>query len=148
MNYDLRPARVDDPDEFEWLYRLNKRSYLDVVVRQFGKWDERFQREMFSENWGTGRAAHIIEREAKPIGVLSFESRIDHIWLQEIQIVPEHQGNGLGTAIINRLAECARAKHLAFRLQVLHENHRAKKLYEQLGFRQIGSFEHHYLMEC
>ncbi|MGE0623227.1 MAG: GNAT family N-acetyltransferase [Pseudomonadales bacterium] len=144
MEYALRGLLVD---ELEWLYELNKEVYQEVVVRQFGEWDEAFQRDVFFTKWEGVRPAQIIELDGRRIGVVILERKAEYHWLQEIQIATSHQGNGLGTAILKKLIETARLDGIPLRLQVLHENHRAKRLYERLGFQELGKQEHHYLME-
>jgi len=131
----------------EWLYELNKASFLEVVVRQFGNWDEAFQREMFFSKWTQPRHARIIETETGRTGVLISEQLEDCDWLHEIQIDPGYQGRGLGTTLLQNLLANALTRGVPLRLQVLHANQKAKRLYERMGFREIEKLENHYLME-
>lgn len=64
----------------------------------------------------------------------------------EIQLLPEFQGHGIGTALLQRELRFADARGLPVRLQVLREN-RARTLYERLGFRVCGETDTHFLME-
>lgn len=144
MEYSLRPARADETD---WLYELNKESYHDVVVRQFGAWKEAFQRELFFNESRRARRAEIVEVNGERVGVVILERRSSYDWLQEIQLKPHRRGQGLGTLILHRLLDDARCRTRPLRLQVLHENHRAKRLYERIGFREIEMLENHCLME-
>lgn len=144
MNYSLRNTR---PDEIEWLYELNKKSFLEVVVRQFGKWDEAFQRKIFFSKWEQPRPAQIIEAGSDRVGVLILEQLESCNWLHEIQICPNYQGHGLGTALLHDLLADARSRGVPLRLQVLHANQDAKRLYERMGFLEIETLENHYLME-
>jgi len=144
MDYRLRPVSAD---EYEWLFELNKRSYHDVVVVQFGEWDEAFQRQMFTERWPSRQSAQIIEMEGERVGVIDYKELAQFNWLEEIQLQPKHQSRGIGSHLVASLIEEARATRRALRLQVLHQNQRARQLYERLGFVQIGHLENHYLME-
>ncbi|PCM45993.1 GNAT family N-acetyltransferase [Marinobacter sp. ANT_B65] len=144
MNHSFRKV---EPDDMEWLYELNKASFLEVVVRQFGNWDEAFQREMFFAKWAQPRQARIIETETGRIGVLISEQLDDCDWLHEIQIDPGYQGRGLGTILLQNLLTNARSRCVPLCLQVLHANQKAKRLYERMGFREIEKLENHYLME-
>ncbi len=145
MKYTLRDVQ---PDELEWLYELNKASYHEVVVRQFGEWNEAFQRDMFHSKWRSKPPGRIIEMEGERIGVVILEKRKEYDWLQEIQIVAHCRGHGLRSKLIRRFLEEARLDGRPLRLQVLHENLRAKKLYTRIGFRDIETLPNHYLMEC
>jgi len=144
MEYSLRDVLSD---ELEWLYDLNKEAYHEVVLRQFGEWDDAFQRDMFFTKWDTYRPAEIIELNGQRIGVVILERKAEYHWLQEIQVTRTHQGNGLGTEILKNLMGAAKLDGKPLRLQVLHENYRAKRLYERLGFQKLEKLEHHYLME-
>lgn len=144
MNYTLRKAR---PEDIEWLYELNRKSFLEVVVRQFGQWDEDLQRQMFFSKWKQPRPARIIEAGAERIGVVILEQLEYYDWLHEIQISPSYQGQGLGTMLLRDLLADARSRSVPLRLQVLHSNQDAKRLYERIGFLEIQRLENHYLME-
>ena len=86
--YSLRP--VEDGD-IEWLRELNDESYRDVIVRQFGSWDEDIQREWFEKKWQQERPARIVTIGHERIGLVVLEKRTDHDWLDEILIRPDHQ---------------------------------------------------------
>ncbi len=144
INYSLRD--VEDSD-IEWLYGLNEESYRDVIVRQFGQWDEDFQRQWFDQKWSRNRPAKIVLVEREPIGVIVLEQRADHDWLDEILIKTDYRGQGIGTSLIQNLVADARARSRRLRLRVLLENHGAKRFYERLGFEALQTLEHHYLME-
>lgn len=145
MNYSLKKVR---PDETDWLYELNRESFLDVVVRQFGHWDEAFQRQMFLSKWEQPRPAQIIQVGESRVGVVILEQLEDCNWLHEIQICPDYRGQGLGTALMRELLTNARSRSVPLRLQVLHANQSAKRLYERMGFVEIRRLENHYLMEA
>lgn len=144
VNYSLRD--VEDGD-IEWLYRLNDESYRDVIIRQFGNWDEDFQREWFDKKWESNRPAKIVLIGSKPIGVIVLEQRDDHDWLDEILIKTDYSGRGIGTSLIQDLIADARIRQRRLRLRVLIENGGAKRLYERLGFEVLETREQHYLME-
>ncbi|MDG5500237.1 GNAT family N-acetyltransferase [Marinobacter sp. BGYM27] len=144
MRYTLRQSRADDID---WLYELNCASYRDVVVRQFGGWDDAVQRQIFFSRWQGPRAARIIQSGTERIGVLILEQRGDYDWLQEIQISPYLQGQGLGSSLLRELIADARSRGVPVRLQVLHANEGARRLYERLGFVVIQKLDNHHLME-
>lgn len=64
----------------------------------------------------------------------------------EIQIDPEFQGRGLGTAVLTDTLGQAHQTGFSVRLQVLLKN-RAKALYERLGFVVTGETGTHYTTE-
>lgn len=131
--------------DLEFARTLHHRAYRDVVIRQFGLWDETIQDGFFSAKWGKN-SDQIILLDGSPIGALSIAQHADHIFLYEIQILPEYQGRGLGSRIIKQQLEYAQKLHLPLRLQVLREN-RAKQLYLRLGFSVIGTSDTHIILE-
>ncbi len=143
-NYLLRDVENGD---IEWLYGLNVESYRDVIVRQFGKWDEDFQRQWFDKKWDSDRPAKIVLDGSEPIGVVVLEQRDDHDWLDEILIKTDYRGRGIGMLLIQDLIADAGTRNRRLRLRVLTENHGARRFYERLGFETLETLEHHYLME-
>ena len=144
MPYQLR--RVTDHDR-QWLYELKIDAYRDVVERQFGSWDESLQRRMFDESWKP-LSSCIISVEGTDVGLLAVEDREEELLLAEIQLTQTARGRGLGTRIIRDLLDRARAGGKPLRLNVLRENHRARHLYESLGFLQIGETDTHFVMQA
>ena len=55
------------------------------------------------------------------------------LWLEELSILPEFQGEGLGSKTIELLLEMF-PKIKRFRLEVAPSNEKAKSLYERLGY--------------
>ncbi|MDJ0918099.1 MAG: GNAT family N-acetyltransferase [Woeseiaceae bacterium] len=144
IEYSLRD--VED-GEIEWLYELNEESYRDVIVRQFGRWDEEHQRDWFDRKWQRERPAKIVTIGGEPVGVVVLEQKDDHDWLDEILIGTDYRGQGIGTSLMSQLIAEARAGNRRLRLRVLHQNHSAKRFYERLGFVVLETLEYHYLME-
>ena len=144
MEYSLRNV---ERSEIEWLYELNEEAYRDVVVRQFGDWDEAFQRDWFDKKWQKSRPAMIVAIGDDPIGVFVLEQRDGYDWLDEILLMAKHRGRGIGTSLMKQLIADARSRNRFLRLRVLRENHNARRFYESLGFVVLENLENHFLME-
>ena len=65
----------------------------------------------------------------------------DYIELCGIQLLPAIQRHGIGTAIIEDLKAQAAAARIPLDLGVEKDNPDARKLYERLGFVQVGETE-------
>jgi len=127
----------------------------DVVVvatRAQGRWpedvDEASYREGFAQ-WTAeqvrgevaGSETSVIEIEGERAGRLRVVRAPDHMELAGIQLLPAHQGHGIGTHLVEQfLVETHRAGVPA-RLSVEKDNPRALALYERLGFAAIGETE-------
>lgn len=142
VNWTTRQATAEDK---EFLYGLNRAAYEDVVREQFGQWDEAWQRQHFEEKWAP-EIFQVVERAGRRIGVLSVSRTNEEVRIIEIQLLPEFQGHGIGTALLQRELQFADARELPVRLQVLRKN-RARALYERLGFRVCGETDIRFLME-
>lgn len=65
--------------------------------------------------------------------------------LYSIASKPEARGKGVGSALIAAVEAAARARHCqALRLEVRTDNETAIRLYERLGYRQIGRYARYY----
>jgi ribosomal protein S18 acetylase RimI-like enzyme len=138
-----RRAAVDADREFA--RRAHHDAYRDVVMRQFGAWDEAWQDRRFRASWMPD-AHEILLWDGVPCGYLGVDERGDDFYVREIVVRPEFQGRGIGTAILQGVIERARQRGLPVRLQALHRN-RAIELYRRLGFREVGRTDTHVLFE-
>ncbi|HEX7815804.1 N-acetyltransferase [Dyella sp.] len=65
--------------------------------------------------------------------------------LYSIASKPEARGKGVGSALIEAAEDAARARHChALRLEVRTDNDNAIRLYQRLGYREIGRYERYY----
>lgn len=120
----------------EFSRSLHHACYREVVERQFGAWDEELQDRFFADGWVVGESL-IVEREGEPIGLFRRTVAADHIFIHEIQIHPDRQGQGIGSTLVREQIEEAQRIGVPLRLQVLRSN-RAHHLYRRLGFEETG----------
>ena len=141
LDYRLRPACVEDV----WFL-------ADVVVgatraqgRLSSDFDERQWRQGFVE-WTTAQirgetpdsATSVVEVEEERVGRVRVARTADYIELCGIQLLPDVQRHGIGTAIIEELQAEAAAAGLPLDLGVEKDNPDARRLYERLGFVLVG----------
>lgn len=131
----LRPATLKDKEFLRSLHRETLREY----VEQTWGWDEEWQRKRFDERFDPADM-RIIVVEGDDVGMLKVGREEDRIFLENILIAPSHQRRGIGTQLIQSLMEEADERGVPLRLQVLKVNP-ARRLYERLGFREIGTSE-------
>ena len=137
---ELREAR---PEDAEFLYGLLKATMQDYVAQIWG-WDEEWQRAYFQERFDPSRE-RIVILEGEEIGVLAIEEKEDEVFLSKVYILPEYQGQGIGTRLMRAVLDRAFGRGLPVTLQVLKVNP-AWRLYERLGFVAIDETETHYIM--
>ncbi|KAG8150744.1 GNAT family N-acetyltransferase [Burkholderia catarinensis] len=78
--------------------------------------------------------AMIVCEGAAAIGLLKVTRAACEWHVHQIQILPAHQGRGIGEAVLNELLTDAARENVPVSLSVLHGNP-ARRLYERLGFR-------------
>jgi ribosomal protein S18 acetylase RimI-like enzyme len=136
----LRPANEKDAD---FLWELHSVVLKPYVAATWG-WDEEFQYRYFNEHFNPNRN-QIIRYMGSEVGVMSIEETAHGYVLSTIEIMPQYQGLGIGTALIRDLLEKAATRGLPVSLRVLKVNP-ACQLYLRLGFLVVGETETHYWM--
>jgi len=110
------------------------RTYVEDV---YGTWNEDVQKA-FHEAWMEHRRdTQVIEVSGLLVGVVDVEWSEDDLYLARIEVSPELQNLGLGAAIIEGLIDLGARRERALTLDVFGVNP-ARRLYERLGFQQIG----------
>jgi ribosomal protein S18 acetylase RimI-like enzyme len=142
--YQLRKANEND---YDFIFRLNETVYKDYTIKVWGSWDEEFQKQFCENRFASGRI-QIIYNNEKEIGVLELIDKEHQIYIEEIQIEPDNQGRGIGSQIINDIKKRAIGLNCSVGLMVMKLNHRARKLYEKLGFKVIDETKTHFILEA
>jgi ribosomal protein S18 acetylase RimI-like enzyme len=107
------------------------------------RWRERFSAWTLEQVRGQvpGSTTSVIETGSVRAGRLRVTRTADHIELSGLQLLPRVQRQGIGTAIIEDLKAQAARAGVPLDLDVEKGNRDARKLYERLGFTQIGETE-------
>ena len=139
--YTLRQAEQAD---YDFLYHLHKETMQAYVEATWG-WNEEWQREYFDQKWDPCRR-QIIQVNGRDAGVLVVENRQGEHYLGLIELLPEFQGRGIGTAVLTDFLLEAQVLGLPATLHVLKTNGRARQLYERFGFAIVAEEEIRYKM--
>jgi ribosomal protein S18 acetylase RimI-like enzyme len=135
MTLNLRTATEDDR---AFLYELHRVTMRDVIDQTW-VWDEQWQRADFDRRFAE-YAVSIIQLDGQRVGGLCQERKPDSVYIHEIQVLPEYQRRGIGTAVVKEVIELSASCKLPVTLSVVPANERAKRLYERLGF-EVTSVE-------
>lgn len=138
----MRLRRATSKDD-ECCFRLHEASLREYVEPIYG-WDPDFQRSHHAEWFDADRLSIIEDDDGKAVGVVDVIDDGDHLYLGRIELMPEAQGRGLGTAVVRDLLRQGRT----VRLDVFTNNVRAHRFYERLGFTVDSDVEreHHLSM--
>ena len=129
MNLKYLPAIEQDRAFF---IHVHHTAYRDTIEEMFG-WDEERQDELANLPFDEG-GINIVWNRDNRIGVVGWEEREDHLWLKELFLLPEYQGQGIGSQIVKDTITKSRSLAKDVRLRTLKANTRAKELYERHGF--------------
>ena len=129
----LRPACEAD---YEFCYHLHREALGEYVDKVWG-WRESEQRERFGQYFDHLKR-QVIVWQAQDVGALELEPRDGELYIAYIALLPEFQGRGIGTHVIDRVLADAFAVGQRVTLRVLRVNERARRLYESLGFEVTG----------
>ena len=136
-----RPATQAD---YQFLYTLHKRALGPYVEATWG-WDEASQGKLFRDAWEP-TANQVVLLGGEPIGCLRVEAHDDHVFVDYIALIPEHQRYGIGASLMRQLQAAAATRGLPVRRNVLTVNP-ARALYERLGFAVVGEDDVRWSME-
>lgn len=142
MKISTRPKSDSDKD---FARKTHHEALLDVVVRQFGEWDEQRQDGFFEQNW-TDPTLEILLCDDVPCGYCSIEQHAGRIEVRELIILPDFQNRRIGSTFLRQIMDRAAAGRNKVTLQVLHQN-RAVEFYRRLGFTDCGRTDNHLRME-
>ena len=138
----LREATADD-SEFAYVTR---RAALRQYVEKVWGWDEGEQRQLHEQRYRP-QDFRIISVGGEDVGILAFVVMPDCVRVNQVFVLPEHQGRGIGSKCVSSIKAKARQLGLPVRLRALKVNPRARAFYERLGFARIGETDTHVLME-
>jgi GNAT superfamily N-acetyltransferase len=80
----------------------------------------------------------VVERDGAPVGRLVVDEGPQATRLVDISLLPEVQGQGLGTTLLRRLQAAAALRNVPLALSVLRTNPRARQLYLACGFAVVA----------
>ena len=133
MIIELRPATPADDD---FCYRLHQAALGEHVTAIWG-WDEKAQREYHRRAFDPD-SWMIITADGADVGMIDIDYRAEEIYLGRIEILPDHQGRGIGTRLIEPLLAEADRRGQDLILDVLAVNRRAIAFYRRLGLHEVS----------
>ena len=145
----LRVVGPDDQVFLDALYASSRADLLPIgtdagFVDQLIRMQQRIQTMGFAQNYPD--AQHwIVLKHDKAIGRLVVDASSTDVRLVDIVMLPEAQGGGVGTALMQAVQRFARERSLGMSLAVLTSNTHARNLYARCGFvvhRSDALFEH------
>lgn len=136
----VRPALAADQD---WLRSLHHQAYQELSGRLYDARAQAWEAGFFAARIAHPVDAFIIEANGIGVGAIYIEERSEGVFVESLELLPEHQGRGAGSFALTWVVERAASAGQPAILQVHKENSDAERLYMRLGFEVIGETETH-----
>lgn len=142
MTITTRPATADDT---AFACAVHHAAYREVVVAQYGVWDDGQQDQFFSKDWANAEFI-ILLADSVPCGYACVEQRADDVHVRELVVGPSWQNQGIGSTFLRSVMAAAAGRGVPVRLGTQHRN-QAQRLYRRLGFVEIDRTATHVTLE-
>ncbi len=138
----IRKAEASDS---EFVFTVKKAAFREYVEQVWG-WDDNYQRKLHDKRFAAQNVC-IVQWCEVDVGFLAISHTSDMLKVDQLFILPEHQGRGIGSACMTRIVNDAGLEQKPVMLQVLKVNTRGIAFYQRLGFTIIGESTTHVQME-
>ena len=116
---------------------------LEIEAASFAHpWEESLFIDTLSAN---GKYFFVYESDNKPVAYIIFETVLDEGHITDLAVGEKYRNKGIGKELIEKILFLA--KELKIRsifLEVRESNEAARKLYQKLGFKQMGKRKGYY----
>lgn len=129
----------------KFVFTVKKAAFREYVEQIWG-WNDDYQRELHNRRFDS-QDLRIIQFRGTDIGFLATSSTPDTLKVNQLFILPEHQGRGIGSACMTRIVDNASLEGKSVALQVLKVNPRGITFYQRLEFSIVGESATHFQME-
>ncbi|WP_395816659.1 GNAT family N-acetyltransferase [Devosia sp.] len=125
----IRQARTDEAGEIRALVRVAYAKWVPVIGREprpmLADYEHAVRRHRFD----------LVEAEGQLVALLETEVREGHLWVENIAVQPERQGQGLGRLLLKHADGLARAAGVAeIRLLTNGKMKANRRLYASVGY--------------
>ncbi len=142
MNESKLYSLVDyDESYFDKLFQFHKENFIDYFISHYGKWNDNRQSKAFKRQIENGDYKVIISG-GEVVGCVNVlysqgqkRPRVGgDIVIYYLNIGKKYQGNGVGTAVLRKIARIAQNQNSGVVLRVYKDNPKARQLYERMGY--------------
>ena len=137
--------RKTQATDSKFVFAVKKAAFREYVEQIWG-WDDTYQKELHNRRFAS-QDIRIIQFCGTDVGFLSTSTNSDTFNVDQIYILPEYQGKGIGAACMKRIIADANLAQKPVILQVLKINTRATAFYQRLGFTIVDENSTHFQMK-
>jgi ribosomal protein S18 acetylase RimI-like enzyme len=149
---ELRPVAPADLPFLAGVYASTREEELAAAPwtpeqkQEFLRWQFELQHRFYTERFPSTEF-RVVFVDGAPAGRLYVDRRADELRIVDVALLPEYRGRGIGSRLVRDVIARAEAAGLAVRIHVEIHNHRARALYERLGFHAVAGHGLYLLME-
>lgn len=137
----VRAARDEDLPALREIERTAGQRYREFGLDHVAD-DEPASVEVLAGYADGGRAWVVQGREGAPVGYILVDEVDGGAHIEQVSVLPDHQGRGLGRALVDRAEQWAKGRDLkALTLTTFDHIPWNRPLYEHLGFRVLADDE-------
>ena len=129
----------------EFVFTVKKAAFREYAEQVWG-WDDGYQKELHNRRFDS-QDFRIIQFRGTDVGFLATSSTPDTLKVNQLFILPDYQGKGIGSACMMRIVDDANLDRKPVALQVLKVNTRGIAFYQSLGFIIVSESSTHFQME-
>lgn len=137
--------RKAEATDSEFVFAVKKAAFREYVEQIWG-WDDTYQKDLHNRRFAS-QDLRIIQFCGTDVGFLSTSSTSDTLKVDQIYILPESQGRGIGSMCMKGIISDASLERKPVTLQVLKINTRATAFYQRLGFTIVDENSTHFQMK-
>ena len=137
--------RKAGPDDSGFAYCAKRAAFREYVQKVWG-WDEDEQRRLHEQRF-EAQDFRVINLAGTDVGIMALVVAPDCVKVNQLFLLPEHQGNCIGRECMALVMAEARQLGVPVRLRVLKVNPRAQAFFQSLGFVATGQSDTHVLMQ-
>ncbi len=141
MTTTIRPARPADGPTLQAIERLAGEAFRAAGMPDIAD-DAPDSLDALAEYASDGRSWVAVDSFDTPIGYLLVDLVDECAHIEQVSVLPDHQGSGVGRALIDHVQAWARRQSLAgVTLTTFRDIPWNAPLYRHLGFRELGDHE-------
>ncbi|QXI40259.1 GNAT family N-acetyltransferase [Pseudomonas xantholysinigenes] len=115
---------------------LTRRAMLPYYQQFDLLWIE----QAFDEAWGWREQWLVVDGDAL-LGFCSLSQDRQALYIRELHLLPEHRGRGVGSWVLEVLADWAAQRRLPLLRLMVFSSNPARQLYLRRGFTEVGTDE-------
>ncbi|MGE7993707.1 N-acetyltransferase family protein [Pseudomonas sp. NPDC089554] len=111
-----------------------------AMLPYYREFDLLWIEEAFDQAWGW-REQWLVEEGGEVLGFCSLSQDRQALFIRELHLLPEHRGRGIGSQVLQCLAEWATQRRLPLLRLMVFKSNPARQLYKRCGFVEMGEDE-------